>query len=293
MAFILGRPPYDNGTELAVMNADGSHIRVLTRADQGWDTPAQPSWSPDGRTIAVSDGPHLGCLDAGLDGPCISRISLVNVKTGARQATISGVEDPSWSPDGKQLAFDTIYEAPVCGSCPTTPHKIFVGRSDGRGRRRLVRGESPAWSPTAELIAYRTETAGQLHLIRPDGSGDRQVGRYRTFAWSPDGTRFGLTLPCRNDLDICLGTMWVQTGRVIRITHAGYFHGGFAWSADDSRLAWIDSARDGDQLVSAPSSGAAKPREIFRTARDFRIDESSVVFTADGTRILFTVTGPP
>src|SRR5439155_8907048 len=110
------------------------------------------------------------------------------------------------------------------------PDDAAQGLRQPKRWRRLVRGESPSWSPTADVIAYWTETAGQLHLIRPDGSGDRQVGRYRTFAWSRDGTRFGVTLPCPNDPAICLVTRSVQTARVIRSTPAGYFHAGFAWS---------------------------------------------------------------
>jgi hypothetical protein len=56
IAFLVGRFPYDYGTRLAVMNDDGTGVRILTRADQGWDTPQAPVWSPDGALLAVFDG---------------------------------------------------------------------------------------------------------------------------------------------------------------------------------------------------------------------------------------------
>jgi Tol biopolymer transport system component len=295
IALIRGRPPFERPTQLVIMDDDGSHLRVLTNAGQGWDTPAPPAWSPDGRVLAVADGPPADCA-GGVEDQCISRISLVDARTGVRRATIRGVEDPSWSPDGKRLAFDTIYVNPPCGSCPTSPVHVFVSRSNGRDVRRIARGGLLSWSPAGGLIAYYRGCdggKGSLQLIRPDGSRDRRVGPCHAFQWSPDGTRVAVPLPCRDYLDECFGIMSLRTGHVRRITRVGMLSGGPAWSPDGSTLAWSswNRATDEDRLLIAPSDGSAKPRELYRTPPRFRLDEKSLIFTSYGERVLFTLYG--
>jgi Tol biopolymer transport system component len=89
--------------------------------------------------------------------------------------------DPSWSPDGKQIA----YRSERSGE-----PEIWVMDADGTGQRRLTEGLSPAWSPDGSLIAF-SGRAG-LSVIRPDGTGLRVLphtegGEYPS--WSPDSSR--------------------------------------------------------------------------------------------------------
>jgi TolB protein len=88
---------------------------------------------------------------------------------------------PSWSPDGRMLAF--------------VGHYLFV--QDARGRGRPIAGDdtydinNPAWSPNGRRIAYAAGRYGRrLLTIRPDGSGRRTItnGPFDFYpAWSPDG----------------------------------------------------------------------------------------------------------
>ena len=90
---------------------------------------------------------------------------------------------PSWSPDGRRLAF--VGQA-----------YLFV--QDARGRGRPIAGDdtydinNPAWSPNGRRIAYAAGRYGRiLRTIRPDGSGRRTVtnGPFDIYpSWSPDGT---------------------------------------------------------------------------------------------------------
>ena len=89
--------------------------------------------------------------------------------------------DPSWSPDGKQIAYRSERRGEP---------KIWIMNADGTGQRRLTEGLSPAWSPDGSLIAF-SGRAG-LSVIRPDGTDFRVLphtegGEYPS--WSPDGSR--------------------------------------------------------------------------------------------------------
>jgi TolB protein len=89
--------------------------------------------------------------------------------------------DPSWSPDGTQIAFRSERSGEP---------EIWIMNADGTGRRRLAEGLSPAWSPDGSLIAFAGRAG--LSVIGSDGTGRRVLphtegGEYPS--WSPDGSR--------------------------------------------------------------------------------------------------------
>ena len=91
------------------------------------------------------------------------------------QRTVS-LDDPAWSPDGRQIAFGRYANG----------LQIFVAPVTGGKARAITKAESsgPVWSPDGKWIAY----AGTgLHVVRPDGSGDRRLapGSIETIDWSP------------------------------------------------------------------------------------------------------------
>src|SRR5215216_425595 len=104
--------------------------------------------------------------------------------------------NPSWSPDGRQL----VFQSARLGN--TT---LYIINADGTGERRLTRtgyGDDthPAWSPDGRTILFDSSRDGAWHLytIRPDGTGEqrltqRDTSRTSTFArhpsWSPDSRR--------------------------------------------------------------------------------------------------------
>ena len=140
--------------------------------------------------------------------------------------------DPSWSPDGTQIAFRSERSGEP---------EIWVMNADGTGPRRLTDGLSPAWSPDGSLIAF-SGRAG-LSVIRPNGV-DRRVlphtggGEYPS--WSPDGSRIAFNSNLTGDHVMYIAQ--ADSSKVVDLSRAGE-----GWQVDwspDGRSILFTSHRD-------------------------------------------------
>jgi Tol biopolymer transport system component len=123
------------------------------------------------------------------------RLALLDLRTKQKSyLTPSGeyAEMPSWSPDGKQIAFARS----TAGGA-----QELVVLNVATGKQRLIAAgpylnEWPAWSPDGARIAFvRSPVAGggqQIWSIRPNGEGLRQLTHAAGLgrpAWSPNGKK--------------------------------------------------------------------------------------------------------
>ncbi len=162
-----------DGQRLVGMTGEGIWVSIFdlrTRQqeriyeDEGAGSPGMfsPDWSPNGRLIAMAYefGGNFG----------IALFNVADRRFARDWSSMNAVDNPSWSPGGGWIAFDTD-----TGAGKPERSAIYVARANGTGRRLLVRnGHSPAWSPDGKMIAFVravTRTNSEIFVINVNGSG--------------------------------------------------------------------------------------------------------------------------
>jgi Tol biopolymer transport system component len=206
-----------SGSFVYVMDRDGRHKIRLGRDDYDETPDHPPVWSPDGRRLAIANGEVYAVWANGR--------GRVRVTRETPRFRLPWLDEASWSPDGKRVAYvsqlrepgdNDLYALPAAGGRPRaltnnwaeeeTPvwspdgRLIALTRMQGRqpwvavlrpgGKSRLLmRGREPAWSPDGGQLAFTR--AGDIYIASSSGTGERPV----TFGpdldaspdWSPDG----------------------------------------------------------------------------------------------------------
>jgi TolB protein len=159
--------------ELYIASGDGSNPKRLTSTRNAVNI--SPRWNPKtGREIAfISDrggSPRIYVI--GADG------------SDERPLLSMGgqMDSPSWSPDGRYLAFAWNGEG---------TYNIYVADVASKQVLRLTRegrNENPAWSPDSRHIAFQSNRSGRWEIwaMHVDGSEPRQLtrGGGRSPSWS-------------------------------------------------------------------------------------------------------------
>lgn len=190
--------------ELYVMERDGRNRRLLRRMEPVIYSAA---WSPDGKTIAVTSILEASANRSQAAGePMHPGLFLLPADgQGEPRLLFQDAFTPSWSPDGKRLAFSV--------DRPRGQWAVHVANADGSNDRQLTEpaltAGSPAWSPDGKLIAYDQFVGRrnqQIFVMEPDGSHQRQITSDSNWScghpsWSPDETQ--LVFSCRSASSPC------------------------------------------------------------------------------------------
>jgi Tol biopolymer transport system component len=168
--------PGTTASDIWAMDLDGGNRRpvYVAPADQFY-----PSLSPDMKRLLFST----------VKGPNARKIEVLDIPTGVVTTLVDASPTsydsaPAWSPDGRQIAFESTMDG---------GREIYVMNADGTNVRRITHNalwdEGPAWSPDGTKFAF-SSGADDLHLdiwtMNVDGSDPRQLTTYPGRDESPD-----------------------------------------------------------------------------------------------------------
>lgn len=141
-------------SSLVVVNVDGTGRHVVSHSPAG---SIRAAWSPDGQWIVFFEGTGCDLCAVHPDGTGQHRLAAADPNSTA------GFGFPSWSPDGRTIAFQR-------------DQRIVVINADGSGATDLTSGvaddEFVDWSPDGSWLVFARFSGGgsALQVIRADGS---------------------------------------------------------------------------------------------------------------------------
>ncbi|MFJ2577209.1 amidohydrolase family protein [Kitasatospora aureofaciens] len=224
------------GNLLVVDLATGAETRLATPLG-GNGLPGRPSWSPDGRYLALCDRNRLNHRFR--EGYNLIRV--IDTRDGTSKAFLPlphtsvsdrGDSGPVWSPDGAWLALvveSALWVLPVGpdGSPTGEPRQITDEAAD-----------HPSWSGDSLRLLYLSN--GQLRLIGRDGTDRRTVAL---------PLRTARSLPPRSDVTrIHAARLWDGTGEHVREDVDIVISGNRITAVEPHRS---DARRAGEQLIDA------------------------------------------
>ena len=183
-----------------------------------------PAWSPDGKYLAfMVHGPPLqeiGGFHSSLYSLRLEDMEFARIANIGRPFTQNSPPPysppvlPSWSPDGKQIAF-------VLADGKGRSSGVFAAHADGTSLRQVLEPQQPEsntadyhqvlWAPDGSELLIVTEL--RLFFVEPDGSNLRTIelplpnpnhnSNSGIFAaWSPDSTRIAFYVPFNEESNV-------------------------------------------------------------------------------------------
>jgi TolB protein len=162
-----GKIAFDNGSDIFVVNPDGSGLEELTNSAA---RNIRPDWSPNGQKIAFvsrrTGSDDIYVMNA--DGSGVTQLT-----STSRPASDNA---PAWSPNGKQILFQSNRDGNT---------EIYVMNADGTDQTRLTtyagRDQDPDWSQDGRTIAFERDIEPisckllQVFTMNEDGTDATQL----------------------------------------------------------------------------------------------------------------------
>ena len=215
-----------------------------------------------------------------------------------------GDASPSWSPDGKRIAFISDRDGHV--NIRDSPnYEIYVMDADGGNQLNLTNDphndRSPSWSPDGKRIVFSSDRDNdrdhniEIYVMDTDGENQERLTNNLTEdqypSWSPDGKRIAFSARrdghFKNDFGITyeIYVMDADGKNEQRLTENRNNDWNSSWSPDGQRIA-IESDRKGDVVnrdIYVMDADGGNPQRLTEN----RVSDSSPSWSPDGKRIAF------
>ena len=211
---------------------------------------------------------------------------------------------PSWSPDGKRIAFvsDRDGHVNIRGS---SNYEIYVMDADGRNQQNVTNNPSndgsPSWSPDGKRIVFSSDRDNnrdhniEIYVMDADGSNQQRLTNNLTEdqypSWSPDGKRIVFSASrdghFKNNLGITyeIYVMDADGKNEQRLTENRNNDWNSSWSPDGKRIA-VQSDRKGDVVnwdIYVMDADGGNPQNLTEN----RVYDGSPSWSPNGKRIAF------
>jgi len=196
---------------------------------------------------------------------------------------------PSWSPDGKRLAYQRDYN----GSA------IYIVDAGGKNQHRLSPtpgfDATPSWSPDGKQIIYirvgRLIVPGQvpkteIHIMNVDGSGDRVILPSSDFSVEPRwSVNNQVVFMSHMNGGQQIFTMNIDGTNIKQLTNEAD-NGDPVWSPDGGQISF-GSDREGNGKLNIFVMNADGSNLIQLTHFQVPIESGDTNWSSDGTKIIF------
>ena len=242
--------------ELYIADYDGENQRRVTVTKT---LNINPSWSPDGRSIAYTSYRRGG------GQIFVSHIYQALLDELTKGEKVGENWLPAWSPDGTRLCFTSTRDGNA---------ELYVMNRDGSNVRRLTRHAgidiSPTWSPSGTQIAFVSDRGGDPHIFLMDADGVGQPQRLTSEysdrpTWSPapyNEIAYSARTGPGNDIKV----IDLANRQVRQLTFGEGTNESPTWSANGRHLAFMSTragksqiftiARDGKNVRQLTKSGS-------------------------------------
>ncbi len=281
--------------KLFIKRVDSNETQQLTKGD--YDD-LQPSWSPDGKRIVFVRGRearrHIEVGDPfGFYEASAADLWSIDLQSRREERVAEGAYDPSFSPDGKQIAVDASWAGPrriwIIGGRGENPQQLTNDSSDA------VAHLLPHWSPDGKKIVYQRLERTKYDIALVDAGTRQSVAVTNDFyrkvnpVWGGDGKSIYFSSDRGGGMNlwrVSVGSDGKPNATPQQLTNGAGQDVQIAISRDGKRLVFATLRQNADiwRLPITPDGAVAgAPQPVLATTRE----DSRGAWSPDGQSIAF------